>query len=78
VRIYIFRCIMMLTTNRMPSFSLLVSSSPKILSEDVQLESQKVRSMYESGTTCDWQDGKTELDSLPKIDKIIGEEISEG
>jgi hypothetical protein len=36
-----------------PSFSLLVSPSPKLLSDDVEMESQKVRSMYEAGSILD-------------------------
>lgn len=36
-----------------PSFSLLVSPSLKLLSEEVELESQKVRAMYETGAYLD-------------------------
>ena len=32
-----------------PNFSLLVSPSPKLLSDEVELESQRVRAMYETG-----------------------------
>lgn len=42
--------------DRQPSFSMLASPSIKVLSEDLEKESQKVRSMYEQG--YDWQDGK--------------------
>ncbi|KAF4628602.1 hypothetical protein G7Y89_g9553 [Cudoniella acicularis] len=42
-----------------PSFSMLATPSVKLLSDDVEKESQKVRSMYEQGTTnFDWHDGK--------------------
>jgi hypothetical protein len=36
-----------------PSFSLLVSPSPKLLSDEVEMESQKVRSMYEADSILD-------------------------
>ncbi|KAM0161414.1 hypothetical protein ACHAPG_002343 [Botrytis cinerea] len=47
-------------TRRQPSFSMLATTSPsiKVLSEDLEMESQKVRSMYESGSGFDWRDGK--------------------
>jgi len=41
----------------MPSISLFVTSTPTLLSEDVERESQKVRSMYESGTDYSWPEG---------------------
>lgn len=44
--------------NRQPSFSMLASPSIRVLSEDLEKESQKVRSMYEQGAGYDWQDGK--------------------
>ncbi|TAQ86240.1 hypothetical protein B7494_g5450 [Chlorociboria aeruginascens] len=43
---------------RQPSISLMASPTIKILSDDLERESQKVRSMYESGSTLDWRDGK--------------------
>lgn len=43
---------------RQPSFSLLASPSIKILSNDVDEESKKVRSMYEAGSDLDWNDGR--------------------
>ncbi|TVY56023.1 TBC domain-containing protein, partial [Lachnellula suecica] len=43
---------------RQPSFSMLASPSIKVLSDELEKESQKVRSMYEQGTDFDWQDGK--------------------
>ncbi|KAN0090369.1 RabGAP/TBC [Hyaloscypha variabilis] len=43
---------------RQPSFSMLASPSIKILSDDLEKESKKVRSMYEQGTGLDWEDGK--------------------
>ncbi|KAH6673075.1 rab-GTPase-TBC domain-containing protein [Halenospora varia] len=45
-------------TRRQPSFSMLAQPTVKLLSEDVEKESQKVRSMYEQGTNYDWRDGK--------------------
>ncbi|KAF5868911.1 putative tbc domain-containing protein [Botrytis fragariae] len=47
-------------TRRQPSFSMLATTSPsiKVLSDDLEMESQKVRSMYESGSGFDWRDGK--------------------
>lgn len=45
-------------SDRQPSFSMLASPSIKVLSDDLEKESQKVRSMYEQGTGYDWQDGK--------------------
>jgi hypothetical protein len=43
---------------RQPSFSMLASPAIRVLSDDLEKESQKVRSMYEQGTNFDWQDGK--------------------
>jgi hypothetical protein len=43
---------------RQPSFSLLASPSIKILSDDLEKDSKKVRSMYEQGIGLDWEDGK--------------------
>lgn len=40
-------------TKGAPNFSLLVSPSPKLLSEEAELESQKVRAMYETGAYLD-------------------------
>jgi hypothetical protein len=37
---------------------MLASPSIRVLSEDLEKESQKVRSMYEQGAGYDWQDGK--------------------
>lgn len=37
---------------------MLASPAIKVLSEDLEKESQKVRSMYEQGSNFDWQDGK--------------------
>ena len=48
----------MLIGFRQPSFSMLASPSIKILSDDLEKESKKVRSMYEQGTGLDWEDGK--------------------
>lgn len=46
-----------LTFGRQPSFSLLISPSPKVLPDELEIESQKVRSLYDTGVTLDWQDG---------------------
>jgi hypothetical protein len=43
---------------RQPSFSMLASPSIRVLSDDLEKESQKVRSMYETGSKDDWQDGR--------------------
>ncbi|KAB8304965.1 hypothetical protein EYC80_004280 [Monilinia laxa] len=48
-------------TRRQPSFPMLAttsSPSTKVLSDDLEMESQKVRSMYESGSGFDWRDGE--------------------
>lgn len=37
--------------------SMLVSPTVKILSDDLEKESQKVRSMYEQGSNLDWEAG---------------------
>lgn len=62
---------------RQPSFSMLAttSSSPKVLSDDLEMESQKVRSMYESGSGFDWRDG--EDDSIDHRVTAGGESIPE-
>ena len=43
--------------SRQPSVSMLVSPTIKILSDDLEKESQKVRSMYEQGSNLDWEAG---------------------
>jgi hypothetical protein len=48
----------LLISLRQPSFSMLASPSIKILSDDLEKESKKVRSMYEQGAGLDWEDGK--------------------
>lgn len=47
-----------LTNYRQPSISMLACPAPKALSEDVEKESQKVRSMYEQGVPALWEDGR--------------------
>jgi len=37
--------------------SMLVSPTVKILSDDLEKESQKVRSMYDQGANLDWEAG---------------------
>ena len=44
--------------DRQPSFSMLASPAINVLSHDLEKESQKVRSMYEQGSSLDWQEGK--------------------
>lgn len=44
--------------DRQPSFSMLASPPINVLSDDLEKESQKVRSMYEQGSSLDWQEGK--------------------
>lgn len=36
---------------------MLASPSIKMLSDDLEMESQKVRSLYEASSGLDWQDG---------------------
>ena len=36
---------------------MLVSPSIKVLSDDMEIQSKKVRSMYEAGSSLDWEDG---------------------
>jgi hypothetical protein len=43
---------------RQPSFSMLASPSIKILSDDVDEESKKVRSMYEASENLVWNEGR--------------------
>jgi hypothetical protein len=43
---------------RQPSFSMLATTNGSNLSEELERESQKVRSMYEVGPGLDWQDGR--------------------
>ena len=55
---------------------MLASPSIKVLSEDVEAESQKVRSMYEQGAGLDWNDGR--ISTLAKTvtveDPVVEEE----
>lgn len=46
-----------LTEDRQPSHSMLLPPTVRILSADVERESQKVRSMYEQGPILDWDVG---------------------
>ncbi|KAJ8058098.1 hypothetical protein OCU04_012957 [Sclerotinia nivalis] len=64
-------------TRRQPSFSMLATTSPtiKVLSDDLEMESQKVRSMYESGSGFDWRDGKE--DTIDNRLTVGGESIPE-
>jgi hypothetical protein len=53
---------------RQPSFSMLASPSIKVLSDDMEMESKKVRSMYEAGSGLDWEDGM-----FPSMDDRLNE-----
>jgi hypothetical protein len=54
--------------SRQPSFSMPASPSIRVLSDDLEKESQKVRSMYETGSNHDWQDGRySAMASQPHI-----------
>jgi hypothetical protein len=60
---------------RQPSFSLLASPSIKILSDDLEKESKKVRSMYEQGAGLDWEDGKyAPMAKRANIEEALAEE----
>ena len=49
---------------------MLASNSASMLSDDLEKESQKVRSMYETGSDFDWQDGKfSTVPSQPHIEE---------
>lgn len=54
---------------------MLVSPSPKLLSDDLEQESQKVRSMYESGNNYDWHEGKNpSIETPAPINELEEEE----
>jgi hypothetical protein len=44
--------------SRQASNSMVISSNSKLLSEELELESQKVRSMYEIGQSMEWVNGR--------------------
>jgi hypothetical protein len=51
--------VILLTLCRQPGISMIGSPTIKLpLSDDLEKESQKVRSMYEQGSAFDWEDGK--------------------
>jgi hypothetical protein len=63
--------------SRKPSFSLIISPSPQLLSDDLEMESQKVRSMYEAGANLDWHHGRNSaMETRPNIEEegILEEE----
>ena len=64
------------TICRLPSFSLLVSSTPTVLSEDIERESQKVRSMYVSGTNYNSrpEGDESPIESRIKVDESANED----
>jgi hypothetical protein len=50
--------VILLILGRQPSISMIASPTIKLpLSDDLEKESQKVRSMYEQGSAFDWEDG---------------------
>jgi hypothetical protein len=56
---------------------LVISPSPKVLPDELEAESQKIRSMYESESTFDWHDGRspamesgTTINEIEEKDKI--------
>jgi hypothetical protein len=63
-----------------PSFSLLVSPSPQLLSDEVEMESQRVRAMYEAGAYLDGNSARSSTVSRPHIEEEdeIQEEPSDG
>jgi hypothetical protein len=51
--------VILLILGRQPSISMIGSPTIKLpLSDDLEMESQKVRSMYEQGSAFNWEDGK--------------------
>lgn len=62
---------------RQPSLSMIAAMNSRILSSELEEESQKVRSMYESpeGPSLNWRDGRTSaLGEVEKIHEDAGEE----
>ncbi len=60
----------------MPSTSMVATSNSKLLSEELEKESQKVRSMYEIGQSTDWLNGRLSVigdSSLVEEEAIIDE-----
>jgi hypothetical protein len=51
---------------------MIAAINSKSLSEELELESQKVRSMYEIGQSTDWANER--LSGLPTSMTIVGEE----
>ena len=63
---------------RPPSFSMLASPSTKVLSDDLEEESKKVRSMYEAGSELDWQNGGlSSMDNRLKAEQETSAETPE-
>jgi hypothetical protein len=51
--------VILLILGRQPNVSMIASPTIKLpLPDDLERESQKVRSMYEQGSAFDWEDGK--------------------
>ena len=55
---------------RQPSLSMLALPSIRVLSDDVEMESKKVRSMYEAGSGPDWEEGRFQ----PMDDHLVTEQ----
>ena len=53
---------------------MLASPTIKVLSDDLEKESQKVRSMYEQGTDFDWEDGVYSATS-PNIGEVLSQDV---
>jgi hypothetical protein len=65
----------MLTIVRQPSFSVIASPSIKLLSDDLEKDSKKVRSMYEQGAGLDWEHGKyASLTKRANVEEPLAEE----
>jgi hypothetical protein len=62
-----------------PSFSLLVSPSPKLLSAEAELESQRVRAMYETGACLDANSSRSSpMDSQSNIEEEEDPKVQPG
>lgn len=57
---------------------MLASPTIKLLSDDLEKESQKVRSMYEQGTGLDWEEGQSSATNPVNIGEVLGQDVSSG
>jgi hypothetical protein len=68
--------VILLILGRQPSVSMIASPTIKLpLSDDVEKDSQKVRSMYEQGSAFDWEDGK--YSAMAKLSNFEDEPVVE-